>query len=321
MQLSVTNNMFPNKHVNKNLDQIIRKNIISNGYIFHGPQGVGKKEAAIKFISGFIKKNNSKLNTHNKIIENNHPDFMVIEPTYLVKGKMINKLDSDLQQKQKNDPIIRVDQIREARIFLSKKSIESHKKFILIINSHYLNEASSNCLLKTLEEPSNGIFILLTSKLNLLLETITSRCQIIRFKSYTNEQLKFLINKNKDQSKATNEDAQEIENLIYLANGSPKKLLEIIDIWSGIPRKIKEEIKNPILNYLSIFSISKYISDELDFNQQEFLVDYIQYIWWKKTLNKNIISILEEIKKNLRNNIQPRLSWEVNLLKIALKDY
>jgi len=35
----------------------------------------------------------------------------------------------------------------------------------LIIDAHLLNEAASNCLLKTLEEPNNGIFILLTSKL------------------------------------------------------------------------------------------------------------------------------------------------------------
>jgi len=49
---------------------------------------------------------------------------------------------------------------------------------------------SANYLLKTLEEPSNGIFILLTSKLNLLLDTIISRCQIVRFRSISSKQIK-----------------------------------------------------------------------------------------------------------------------------------
>ena len=64
----------------------------------------------------------------------------------------------------------------------------------------------------------------------------------------------------------------------------------------------------------------KKLNDELDLLQQLFLIDYLQYKWWKKTNNKQIIKILENIKTNLKNNVQTRLSWEVSLLKIALLD-
>ena len=51
---------------------------------------------------------------------------------------------------------------------------------------------------------------------------------------------------------------------------------------------------------------------------QEKLLDYIQYCWWKKTNNKDIALSLEKIKNNLKNGINPKLSWEVGLLEIAL---
>ena len=98
---------------------------------------------------------------------------------------------SNLEKKIKSgSEIIKISQIRNIKTFLSQKSINSEKKIVLIIDAHLLNEAASTCLLKTLEEPSNGIFILLTSKLNLLLDTITSRCQIVKFRSFSSKQVK-----------------------------------------------------------------------------------------------------------------------------------
>ena len=66
----------------------------------------------------------------------------------------------------------------------------------MVSDAHLLNEAASNCLLKILEEPSNGIFILLTSKLNLLIDTIKSRCQLIRFKSFSCTQIESFLREN-----------------------------------------------------------------------------------------------------------------------------
>ena len=83
-----------------------------------------------------------------------------------------------------------------------ENQINSEKKIVLIIDAHLLNEAASNCLLKTLEEPSNGIFILLTSKLNLLLDTIISRCQIVRFRSFSSKKIKSILKEYLNTSKS-----------------------------------------------------------------------------------------------------------------------
>ena len=161
-------------------EKIIKDNIISNAYIFYGPENIGKKESALRFIAEIIRTNNSDLHAYEKIKENNYPDYLKIEPTYISKGNLINQSEIDKEKNQTNKPIIRIEQIRNIKVFLGKKSIQSTKKFILIENADLLNESSSNCLLKTLEEPTNGVFILLTSRLNLLLDTIISRCQTIR---------------------------------------------------------------------------------------------------------------------------------------------
>ena len=302
------------------LDKIVKENFISNAYIFHGPEQVGKKETALRFIAEIIRTNNSDFEAYQKIKDNNYPDYLKIEPTYISKGNFINQSEFNREKSKTTKALIRIEQIRNIKVFLSKKSIESTKKFILIENAHLLNESSSNCLLKTLEEPTNGVFILLTSRLNLLLDTIISRCQTIRFKPYSNQELKQLLEQSNNKTTDLLSDNEVLENLILIANGSPGKLMNNIDTWSQIPENIKNDIKIPLRNYEKIFFLAKNITGQLDLNQQEFILNYMQRSWWKKTKDKKIAEILESIKNNINLNIQPRTAWEVGLLKIKLED-
>ena len=301
------------------LDQIVQKKIISTAYIFYGPEHIGKKETALRFITEIIKNNNSDLDVYNKIKDNNYPDYLKIEPTYLSKGNLINKSEIDKEKNQTSKALIRIEQIRNIQVFLSKKSIQSTKKFILIENAHLLNESSSNCLLKILEEPTNGVFILLTSKFNLLLDTIISRCQTIRFKPYSNKELKQFLEQSKHKDRNLLIDSEVLENLIFISNGSPGKLLDNIESWNQIPENIKNEIRFPLKKYENILNLAKNITTSLNLNQQETLLNYIQRNWWEKTRNKKMAEILERIKKNINSNISPRLSWEVGLLQIKLE--
>ena len=313
-----TNNFLINKEVNKNLENILKRKVFSNGYIFSGPEGIGKKQTAIKFIKEIFKQYSTTSNIEEKIIDNNHPDFLLIEPTYLIKGNLIRR--SETESQKNNKETIRIDQIRNIKIFLSQKSIESGKKVVLIVDAHLLNESASNCLLKTLEEPTNGIFILLTSKMNLLLNTIISRCQLIRFKSFSFKEIENFINNNLDYSIPNVYEELNLQDLIYDANGSPGQILNNIKIWKEIPNEIKDNLNFPLNNDLEILTIAKLITEKLEIDQQIFFVNFLQNKWWKKTKNINIIKNLEVLKLNLKNLIQPRLSWEISLLKIAIEE-
>ena len=230
-----------NKEVNKTLENILNKKVFSNGYIFYGSEGVGKKDMAIEFAYKIFKQNSSKLNIKEQIIENNHPDFLLIEPSHVIKGNLITRSEDKNTKDYKET--IRIDQIRKIKTFFGQKSIESGKKIVVIIDAHLLNEAASNCLLKTLEEPTNGIFILITPRLNLLLETIISRCQIIRFKNFSYEQLDKLIQNNLDQRTLKSLQETGYKDLIKSANGSPRDLFNNLKTWNELPLEIRNYLK------------------------------------------------------------------------------
>ena len=313
-----TDNLLINNEVHKSLEGILKSKAFSNGYIFYGPAGIGKKQTALKFIKEIFEQSSSSSNIEEKIIENNHPDFLLIEPTYYLKGNLINR--SEAEPSKNNKPTIRIEQIRNIKTFIAQTSIESGGKIILIDDAHLLNEAASNCLLKTLEEPTNGLFILLTSKLNLLLDTVVSRCQLIRFQSFSHKQLEIFIRNNLDSSIATIDKELDLQYLINSANGSPGKILNDIKIWNELPNDVKENLNFPMSDELEILRISQLISEELNTDQQIFLINLAQNQCWVKTKNKNIIKKLEDLKIHLRNFIQPRLAWEITLLKIAIED-
>ena len=299
-----------NEEINNYLTNIIKNKSFANAYIFNGVEGVGKKQTALKFIKDIFKQTSSSENIEERIKNNNHPDFLIIEPDSPSEDKNIKN----------GSEIIKVAQIRNIKSFLGQKSINSEKKVVLIIDAHLLNESASNCLLKTLEEPSNGIFILLTSKLNLLLDTIISRCQIVRFRSYSIKQIQSILKDNLDTSQFNESSKLKFEDLINSANGSPVRLLQNIEIWNKLTYEIKTKLDSPIKNVLEILEVSKLISEQLENYQQIYLVNLIQIIWWRKTKKIDVVKKLENLKFHLRKKIQPRLAWETTFLKILLED-
>ena len=313
------NNLLFNEGVNKCLNTIIKNKAYANGYIFYGSEGVGKKQTALKFIKEIFKQSSPNENIEEKISNNNHPDFLIIEPDSLLSDKRLKSSDREKTPKSGAETI-KIAQIRNIKTFLGQKSINSDKKIVLINDAHLLNEASSNCLLKTLEEPSNGIFILLTSKLNLLLDTIISRCQIVRFRSFSSKQLDSILRDYLDPSELSITSKLKFTDLINSANGSPGQLLKHLESWSELFDEITSKLNSPIKNTLEILEISKLISEKLEINQQIFLVNLTQILWWRNTKNVDIVKKLENLKINLQKRIQPRLSWETTFLKILMED-
>ena len=313
------NNFLFNEEVNTFLQNIIKNKSFANGYIFYGAEGVGKKQTALQFIKDIFKQSSPSENIEEKITNNNHPDFLIIEPDSFLATK--SSTSSNLEKKIKSgSEIIKIAQIRHIKTFLGQKSINSEKKIVLITDAHLLNEAASNCLLKTLEEPSNGIFILLTSKLNLLLDTIISRCQIVRFRSFSSKQIKSILKEYLDTSKLKINTKLKFEDLINSANGSPNQLLKNIEVWNDFSDEIINKLDSPLTNSLEILELSKLISEKLEIDKQIYLINLIQTIWWRKTKNIDLVKKIENLKNLLRKNIQPRLAWEITFLKISIGD-
>ncbi|MDB4983829.1 MAG: polymerase subunit gamma and tau, polymerase subunit gamma/tau protein [Patescibacteria group bacterium] len=87
-----------------------------------------------------------------------------------------------------------VDEIRELRDGVNTLPFDSKYKVYILDEVHMLSKAAFNALLKTLEEPpAHVIFILATTELHKVLDTVKSRCQVFEFKKPTIEILREMI--------------------------------------------------------------------------------------------------------------------------------
>lgn len=158
----------------------IRDSRVAHAYLFLGPKGTGKTKTALEFAK--------LLNCQNgqgeacgscpsciKIEKFSHPDVFFIS-----KGE--------------DETQISIDRIRQLQGRLSLKPYQARYKVAIIVDAEQMSEEASNCCLKILEEPpADCVFILTTSNQRLLFETVVSRCQVIRFKPLTRDEVNNIL--------------------------------------------------------------------------------------------------------------------------------
>jgi DNA polymerase-3 subunit delta' len=183
------------------LQQAIRSERIPHAYIFHGPAGVGKELCAREFAKLILCQNRKKRRQNKQdvfdccdacpscrqIEADTHPDF------HLVYRQQIHELRPQQSDQPDDAPspsrkthqatALAVDVIREK---LNKParltSTYGRGKVFVVREIHLANVQAQNALLKTLEEPPKGtVLILLADKIEGLLPTVLSRCQLVMF--------------------------------------------------------------------------------------------------------------------------------------------
>ena len=165
------------------LKSSIENNKIAHAYIFLGPGGIGKKMTALNFAKALncsadvAKKPCDGCVSCKKIDGRNHPDVFLLKP-------------------EKEGASIGIDRIRALIRDIGLKPYEANKKVYIIDDADAMTQEASNALLKTLEEPPSGsVIILVTENTNLLLPTIVSRSQGVRFFSLGVDEVKNILMK------------------------------------------------------------------------------------------------------------------------------
>jgi len=139
---------------------------VPHAYLFDGPEGVGKRSAAVGLGLALIcaeapGKGCGKCDTCRRVLAGNHPDVRVIVPATLQILK------------EQTDEIVRL---------AGSRPHEAPARVIVLDEADRLNPNSANSLLKTLEEPYPGThLVLVTTAPDRLLPTILSRTQRVRF--------------------------------------------------------------------------------------------------------------------------------------------
>lgn len=164
-----------------------------------------------------------------------------------------------------------IDDIRELREAVNVLPFESSYKVYIIDEAHMLTKEAFNALLKTLEEPpAHVIFILATTEIEKLPETIISRCQTFTFKKPSQKILKESITKTAkaegfelEPSSAdliailgdsSFRDAQGILQKILFSSSDKKVSVEEVEKITGAP---KGKLVNDIISAINEGDIEK----------------------------------------------------------------
>lgn len=150
------------------LRRSLRTGKTAHSYLFEGVPGCGRKKTALALIQALFCTSAADdacgvCPSCRKVAGGSHPDITLIAP-------LPDKRD------------ISIDQLRELQRVLSLRPYEAPRKACIIEPAERMSVNAANSLLKTLEEPpGDALIILLTENAGMLLPTIRSRCQLIRF--------------------------------------------------------------------------------------------------------------------------------------------
>ena len=119
------------------------------------------------------------------IIETDNVDEAITKVLeYLSIKSVTNNPDVKILETPKGKTKIPVEETKKLREWISIKPYQQKVKLIIVKDAQYLGADSQNTLLKTLEEPPTyAIIVLLTNSIKSLLDTVISRCKIIKFEN------------------------------------------------------------------------------------------------------------------------------------------
>jgi DNA polymerase-3 subunit delta' len=178
------------------LQRSIQRGTLPPSLIFAGPPGSGKRTTAIAVAQTLncltVDVRQSRVDSRQSTVESTvettvecdacgrcaactriargvHPDVLTIDPG--------------------DTGVIRIDQVRDAIDRAAYRPFEGRRRVVIIGDADTLMVAAQNALLKTLEEPPPAsIFILLTTRPDMLLATVRSRCIRLWFTANAREE-------------------------------------------------------------------------------------------------------------------------------------
>src|ERR671931_272549 len=136
----------------------------SHAYLFHGPAGTGKRTVARAFAAELLAEGaDDPDSVRARAMHGAHPDLTWVRPS--------------------GAHVMRVDDVEGPVVSAATRTpFEARRRVFVLERVDTMNDEVANRLLKTLEEPASFVhLILLTEAPGRVLETVVSRCQLVRF--------------------------------------------------------------------------------------------------------------------------------------------
>ncbi len=221
-------------HVTSVLKYEAANGMISHAYLFSGPRGTGKTSCA-KILSRAV-------NCLSPV--NGNPCNECAACRSILSGSAVDVIEMDAAS---NNGVDHIRDIRDGVVFTPA---ELKYRVYIVDEVHMLSVSAFNALLKTLEEPpAHVIFILATTELHKLPETVISRCQRFDFRRLSvpviSERLAYISER--EGFKTTKGALDEIARL---SEGGMRDAISLLELCAGRHTTIDEALVSDVLGTL-----------------------------------------------------------------------
>ena len=284
--------------VTRAIKNSLRENKLSHAYLFNGPRGVGKTTIARLIAKG--------VNCLNSEDVTDSPCGVCENCVEISKGISMDMVEIDAASNRG------IDEIRELKEKINYRPVKGRKKIYIIDEVHMLTKEAFNALLKTLEEPpSHIIFILATTEIDKIPDTVISRCQRYDFLPIDKKDIIKLLKK--VAFKEDIEIDEESLDLIYQkSEGSARDSFsifeQVVSNYSGEAIDILKTQK--ALGVVPEILLREFL-DLIFLANKEKLVDFIDKIWEDGVVIENF---LKDFAYYLKEQFRKSKDIKVNFL-------
>lgn len=257
--------VFGQEYIKKSIQNALDQNKLAHAYLFSGPRGVGKTTIA-RIIAKSV--NCMKNGISSK------PCLSCENCVSIAEGNNLDIIEIDAASNRG------IDEIRSLKESINYQPVRCRMKVYIIDEIHMLTNEAFNALLKTLEEPpKHAIFILATTEINKLPDTIISRCICYNFKTLSeNEAIDMMRNcVEKENIKI---DDNSLRLIFKKSGGSARDAFSILEQISStnFGEDITEELVKKTLGMVPreyFVKFNEYLKNE----QKEELVKFVDKMY------------------------------------------